>query len=238
MQEIHGTATGTVNAAPDPTFRLITDIDRLPDWNRAIERIVDAAPDLSPGIEWVVKMHPSRGMTWQSRSRVEEIDREARRFRYRTWNADGNPSYADWKWEVVPQLDFTAQVSVNWDVYLKTLDRKWLAGPIRQRQLRKEVAESLRARSTRVSAASDREHLPQDTRASLPRPLARKGGVWQLEPWSSPSPLMGMRRKRPAVGGGSAARRPLAVQGRRCPPVVGSSVDTDTAGPGSTHLID
>ena len=49
---------------------------------------------------------------------------------------------------------------------------------------------------------------------------------------------MGMRRKRPAVGGGSAARRPLAVQGRRCPPVVGSSVDTDTAGPGSTHLIE
>jgi len=36
-------------------------------------------------------------------------------------------------------------VSVSWDVYLKTFDRKWLAGPIRKRQLRKEVAESLRA---------------------------------------------------------------------------------------------
>jgi hypothetical protein len=30
-------------------------------------------------------------------------------------------------------------------VYLKTLDRKLLAGPIRQRQLRKEVAASLLA---------------------------------------------------------------------------------------------
>ena len=142
MQEIHGTAVGSVNAAPDATFRLITDIDRLPEWNRAIERVVERAPDLTPGTEWVVKMHPSRGMTWQSRSRVEEIDKDVRRFRYRTWNADGNPSYADWKWEVVP-LDSMAQVSVSWDVYLKTLDRKLLAGPIRQRQLRKEVAASL-----------------------------------------------------------------------------------------------
>ncbi len=144
MHEIHGTATGSVNAAPDPTFGLITDIDRLPEWNRGIERVVERAPELIPGTEWVVKMHPGRGMTWLSRSRVEEIDGNARRFTYRTWNADGNPSYADWKWEVL-QLDSTAQVRVTWDVYLKTLDRRLLAGPIRQRQLRKEVAESLGA---------------------------------------------------------------------------------------------
>ena len=75
MQEIHGTAIGSVNAAPDATFRLITDIDRLSEWNRAIERVVEPAPDLTPGTEWVVKMHPGRGMTWQSRSRVEEIDK-------------------------------------------------------------------------------------------------------------------------------------------------------------------
>lgn len=144
MQEIHGTAMGDVNAAPDATFRLITDIGRLPEWNRAIERVVEPASDLIPGTEWVVMMHPSRGMSWQSRSRVEEFDQDVRRFRYRTWNADGNPSYTDWKWEVVP-LDSMAQVSVSWDVFLKTLDRKLLAGPIRQRQLRKEVAESLQA---------------------------------------------------------------------------------------------
>jgi hypothetical protein len=66
MQEIHGTAVGTVIAAPDATFRLITDIDRLPEWNRAIERVVEPAPELTPGTEWVVKMHSSRGMTWQA----------------------------------------------------------------------------------------------------------------------------------------------------------------------------
>ena len=36
-------------------------------------------------------------------------------------------------------------MTVSWDVYLKTLDRKLFAGPIRQRQLRKEVAGSLAA---------------------------------------------------------------------------------------------
>ena len=77
MQEIHGTASGRVTGAPDAVFRLITDVDRLPEWNRAIERVVERAPELAPGTEWVVKMHPSRGMTWQSRSRVEEIDMDA-----------------------------------------------------------------------------------------------------------------------------------------------------------------
>ena len=153
MQEIHDAAVGNVNAAPDDTFRLITEVGRLPEWNRAIERVVEPAIDLTQGIEWVVKMHPSRGMTWQSRSRVEEIDKDVRRFKYRTWNADGNPSYADWSWEVV-SLDSRAQVNVSWDVYLKTLDRKWLAGPIRKRQLRKEVAESLLALDRAIHGAA------------------------------------------------------------------------------------
>ncbi len=48
MQEIHGTATGSVNAAPDATFLLITDVDRLPEWNRAIERVVEPAPEIDP----------------------------------------------------------------------------------------------------------------------------------------------------------------------------------------------
>jgi uncharacterized protein YndB with AHSA1/START domain len=144
VQEIHGTATQSVSAAPEAVFRLITAVDRLPEWNRAIERVVEPATDLAPGAEWTVKMHPARGMSWLSRSRVEEIDPGARRFRYRTWNADGNPSYSDWSWQI-EGAGAETQVTVSWDVYLKTLDRKLLAGPIRQRQLRKEVAASLTA---------------------------------------------------------------------------------------------
>jgi hypothetical protein len=44
-------------------------------------------------------------------------------------------------------------VAVRWDVYLKTLDRRLLAGPIRKRQLRNEVAASLGALRTHVTSS-------------------------------------------------------------------------------------
>ena len=81
--------------------RLITDIDRLPEWNAAIESVIERPSELATGSEWVVKMHPARGMSWKSRSSVQEIDPEAFRFAYRTVNADGNPSYPLWTWEIV-----------------------------------------------------------------------------------------------------------------------------------------
>ena len=152
MQEIHGTTTRTVDAPPEAIFTLITDIDRLPEWNDAIENVVERPAGLDTGTEWVVKMHPNRMMSWKSRSSVEEIDRQGLRFGYRTKNEDGNPSYTLWRWEVDPD-DSGAKVSVRWDVYLKTLDRRLLAGPIRQRQLRKEVAASLRAMEKAVARA-------------------------------------------------------------------------------------
>jgi len=144
MLEIHGDASNLIDATPEAVFSIITDIDRLPEWNDAIENVVERPTELVTGAEWVVKMHPNRMMSWKSRSSVEELDRLALRFAYRTVNEDGNPSYALWKWEVVP-LDSAASVTVNWDVYLKTLDRRLLAGPIRKRQLRKEVTASLLA---------------------------------------------------------------------------------------------
>ncbi len=152
MQEIHGTTTRTVDAPPEAIFALITDIDRLPEWNEAIENVVERPAGLDTGTEWVVKMHPNRMMSWKSRSSVEEIDRQGFRFGYRTRNEDGNPSYTLWRWEADPD-DSGTKVSVRWDVYLKTLDRRLLAGPIRQRQLRKEVAASLRAMEKAVARA-------------------------------------------------------------------------------------
>lgn len=152
MKEIHGSATERVEAAPEAVFRVITDIARLPEWNDAIELVVEQPPELIEGAEWVVKMHPNRMMSWKSRSRVEAIDNEALRFAYRTMNEDGNPSYVIWTWAVVP-VDSAAKVSVSWDVYLETLDRQLFAGPIRQRQLRKEVAASLRSIEQAASGA-------------------------------------------------------------------------------------
>lgn len=144
MQEIHGSADRQIQASPDVVFDLVTDIDRLPEWNDAIRSVDEKPTQLTAGAEWLVTMHPNRLMTWQSRSTVDTIDRDARRFAYRTVNADGNPSYTLWTWDL-GALDSGTKVTVSWDVFLKTLDRKLLAGPIRRRQLRNEVATSLRA---------------------------------------------------------------------------------------------
>ena len=72
------------------------------------------------------------------------------RFAYETRNADGNPSYAKWNWEVVP-TGAGATVTVRWDIYLITLDRKYFAGPLRQRQLAREVPRSLQAMAAELS---------------------------------------------------------------------------------------
>jgi uncharacterized protein YndB with AHSA1/START domain len=144
MREIHGHAECTVEATPGAVFGVVTDIEHLPRWNAAIEKVLERPPVLRPGSTWTVQMHPMRAMRWSSVSTVEDIDPEALRFTYRTVNADGNPSYAVWSWEIAPQGS-AARVSVRWDVHLETLDRRLLAGPIRRRQLRKEVAASLRA---------------------------------------------------------------------------------------------
>jgi hypothetical protein len=41
-------------------------------------------------------------------------------------------------------------ITVSWDVYLKTFDRRVLAGPLRKSQLRKEVTASLALLAARV----------------------------------------------------------------------------------------
>ena len=84
MREFHGTATGRVDATPEAVFDVITDVGRLPEWNDAIESVTERPPALTEGAEWVVVMHPARMPRWKSRSRVEEIDRHALRFAYRT----------------------------------------------------------------------------------------------------------------------------------------------------------
>jgi uncharacterized protein YndB with AHSA1/START domain len=144
MHEFHGSATAHLEATPEAVFELITDVGRLPEWNDAIESVAEQPPDVAEGAEWLVVMHPAHLPRWRSRSTAQEIDRDKRRFAYRTVNADGNPSYAVWHWQVDP-ADDGSEVTVTWDVFLKTADRRWLAGPLRRRGLRHEVAASLPA---------------------------------------------------------------------------------------------
>jgi uncharacterized protein YndB with AHSA1/START domain len=155
MDEIHGGASLQVDATPQAVFDLITDVDRLPEWNIAIERVLERPPELAEGVEWTIKMHPPRTPSWTSISRVEELDRHRRRFAYETRNGDGNPSYTKWAWEVTG-AGGGAEVTVTWDVYLKTADRRYFGGPMRKRQLAREVPNSLAAMAGAVVAAGPR----------------------------------------------------------------------------------
>jgi uncharacterized protein YndB with AHSA1/START domain len=152
MREIHDRAEAVIRGDPRALFAALTDIDRLPEWNGAIEEVIERPDRLSVGASWTVGMHPTRGVRWKSVSTVQELDPDGLRLSYRTVNADGNPSYAVWHWQLTPRFEGT-NVSVRWDVYLKTLDRRLLAGPIRKRQLRKEVAASLGALVTHVASS-------------------------------------------------------------------------------------
>ena len=155
MKEFHGRASTRVDAAAQAVFDLITDVARLPEWNAAIEAVVERQPTLAKGVEWTVKMHPPHVPSWKSVSRVEELDRDSYRFAYETRNADGNPSYVKWAWEIV-SIDTGAEIAVSWDCYLETFDRRVLAGPLRKRQLAREVPSSLVAIANAVNAAESR----------------------------------------------------------------------------------
>ena len=151
MDEFHGRASAQVGATPQAVFDLITDIGRLPVWNGAIEAVLEQPPALAEGAEWRIKMHPPRMPSWVSVARVEELDRHRLRFAYESRNADGNPSYLKWAWDVAGS-GHAAEVTVTWDAYLKTPDRRFLAGPLRKRQLAREVQRSLTAMAGAVTA--------------------------------------------------------------------------------------
>lgn len=153
MKEFHGEASRTIDAAPQRVFELLTDVDHLPEWNSAIAEVTDRPERLVVDSEWTVKMKPPRMPSWGSISHVTELDPDQLRFAYETRNADGNPSSVAWAWQVEP-ADDGARVTVAWDCYLRTADRRLFAGPMRKRQLAREVPSSLAALA---NALLDRE---------------------------------------------------------------------------------
>jgi PAS domain-containing protein len=155
MDEFHGQASVRVAARPRAVFGFITDVGRLQEWNTAIETVLAQPAALAEGAEWTVRMHPARAMQWGSISRVVELSPDHYRFAYQTRNADGNPSYSDWAWVIAHGGD-SADVTVTWRVHLKTVDRKFFAGPIRKHQLAREVPRSLAALASAISRDTSR----------------------------------------------------------------------------------
>jgi hypothetical protein len=134
-------------------FAVVTDVDRLPEWNSIIRDVVERPSVLARDAEWVVELS-AMGNTWRSRSRVLEHDVAALRFAYRSRTDDGNPSYGDWCWQVVGDQG-GSRVTVTWDLHPQTFWRRVLLAPVRNRQLKREVRASLRALERAAQAITD-----------------------------------------------------------------------------------
>lgn len=139
-----GTATGTVAVSPSAVFEAVTDIGRLPEWNKTIVRVLERPDVVSEGAEWRVEVKPPGMPAWTSRATTLEHDPERHRFRYRSCTDDGNPSFAIWSWQAEANGTGTT-VTVSWEIHPKTFVRQVLLSRIRNRSLRHEVQESISA---------------------------------------------------------------------------------------------
>ena len=135
-------ATTVVDAPSALVFERITDIDRLCDWNAEIHDVVERPAALRPGAEWVVEIRAMK-KHWNSRSRLTELDVDRGRFAYRSQTDDGNPSYADWRWQLTP-VPAGTRVDVEVDVRPRTFWRIHLFSKVRRRSLAKAMQHSLR----------------------------------------------------------------------------------------------
>jgi uncharacterized protein YndB with AHSA1/START domain len=146
------TASLFVASNADEVFSLIVSPERLPEWNRAIAAVVETPEHLGIGGQWVVTF-AAMGQSWQSRSTVTELDPAARRFSYRSQTDDGNPSYADWSWQVT-DASGGCQVTVSYALHPATFWRRALLAKIRGGQLRRrELPASLAALATLSATA-------------------------------------------------------------------------------------
>ena len=153
MTTLKGSVTEQVECAPADMFAFVTDIDRLPEWNQLIQRVVERPAEVASGAEWVVEMQ-LMGSRWNSRSRVDEHDQGTSRFAYRSQSDDGNPSYALWTWTVTGRPSGPSDVAVTWELHPQTFWRKTLLARIRQRQLAEEVRASIHAAERSLASAA------------------------------------------------------------------------------------
>jgi hypothetical protein len=130
-----------VDASPEAAFERVTDIARLPEWNAGITEVVEQPDRLLPGSIWKVRMR-ALGSTWVSKSMLLELDERSRTFRYRSQTDDANPSYAEWRWHVVPDGD-GAIVTVTVELWPRSFWRKHLLVHLRRPVLRREMRASL-----------------------------------------------------------------------------------------------
>ena len=109
---------------------------------------------LRAGAEWVVQLS-ALGQSWPSRSTVVDHRSRARHFAYRSQTDDGNPSYADWSWQVA-DAPGGCEVTVSCALHPATFWRRVLLAHVRAWQLRRqELPASLRALASVAATVHD-----------------------------------------------------------------------------------
>jgi uncharacterized protein YndB with AHSA1/START domain len=144
MPSFTGQSTAVIDAPPGVVFAAVTDVERLPEWNRRIVGVAERPAALVEGAEWVVDVRVA-GNTFRSRSVVIEIDPLRRRFVHRSKRDDRNASHTIWTWEVEPEAD-GSRLTLAWDLRPSGFLRRRVLAPVRARHFaRGEVDESLAA---------------------------------------------------------------------------------------------
>ena len=143
-------STTVIDASPERVFAMITDIDRLPEWNAEVHRVVDRCTALEAGHEWVVEIRAMH-THWNSRSRVVDNDERRGHFAYRSRSDDGNPSYADWQWDILADPAGT-RVHVMVEGHPHTFWRKHLLSKMRASTLQRAMDQSLRALAEQLAS--------------------------------------------------------------------------------------
>ena len=148
LNQFTGQASAVVDAPAREVFEALVDIDRLPEWNAAVEKVI-TPPDrpMSVGAEWVVKVHPKGIPPWPSRATCTAYDAVGLRFAHRSRTDDGNPSFALWDWHVTPTADGRSRVEVTWAANPRTFWRRLILARIRRPGLQREVDASVQALS-------------------------------------------------------------------------------------------
>src|SRR5437667_10595966 len=152
MTSITGSVTAELPVSADAAFRTITDIKDLPEWNARITEVKEAPAELTPGAEWLVRVH-AMGRSWDSRSWLDDLDADKRVFAYKSGTDDGNPSRALWRWEV-EETPNGSKVTCSWDLQPVTFWRRTLLVRMRAPSLAKEVNESIAALGKVAAAAA------------------------------------------------------------------------------------
>jgi uncharacterized protein YndB with AHSA1/START domain len=148
-----GAAGIEIDASAADVFGAVTDVAGLPRWNAHIRRVLQAPTEpLAEGVEWVVLMR-ALGTTWPSRARVLRHDARSYRFEHLSRSDDGNPSWAEWRWQVTPVADGRSRLAVEWELNPRSFWRQALFARIRHTQLDDEVQASLAELARQLQAA-------------------------------------------------------------------------------------